>query len=236
MSAPARARDLPRLAMAPRVKFCGLVRPEDAAEAARLGACYVGSVFAGGPRQVDAGRARLAADAARAACPGAPPRTVGVMGTQPVAEIAALAGAAALDIVQLHADPTADDVAALRRLWAGHVWAVLRVAGTEIPPHAAALASAADGLVLDARVDGAPLGGTGVALDWDALADALAPLRGRTPLVLAGGLRPENVDAAVRALAPDVVDVSSGVEQAPGVKDHARMAAFAAAAAGRRTS
>ncbi|HEY0779269.1 MAG TPA: hypothetical protein VGD56_14985, partial [Gemmatirosa sp.] len=141
-----------------------------------------------------------------------------------------LAHAAALDVVQLHADPDTAAVAAVRRHWTGEVWAVVRVAGTDVPAHTASLFDVADAVVLDARVDGGPLGGTGVALPWAALADALAPLRGRTPLVLAGGLRPENVAAAVAALAPDVVDVSSGVERAPGVKDHTRMAAFATAA------
>jgi phosphoribosylanthranilate isomerase len=83
-------------------------------------------------------------------------------------------------------------------------------------------------VLLDPRVDGA-LGGTGATLDWDALADAVAAVRGAVPLVLAGGLTPENVARAVSTLAPDVVDVSSGVESAPGVKDPARMAAFVAA-------
>jgi phosphoribosylanthranilate isomerase len=154
---------------------------------------------------------------------------VGVVGAIEPAAVAALGAAAELDAVQLHGDPDAADVAAVRRHWTGLVWAVVRVRGAELPAHAADLFDAADAVVLDARVDGA-LGGTGVALPWAALAEHLAPLRGRAPLVLAGGLRPENVADAVAELAPDVVDVSSGVETAPGVKDHARMAAFARAA------
>jgi len=88
---------------------------------------------------------------------------------------------------------------------------------------------AADAVVLDARVPGR-LGGTGVALEWARLRDAVDRLREGRVLVLAGGLTPDNVAAAADVLAPDVVDVSSGVERAPGIKDHARMCAFAAAA------
>ncbi len=220
---------------APALKFCGVTRADDAAYAARLGAAYVGCVFAGGPRLVTADQARALAAAARAdsageGAPDAPPRLVGVLGAVDARAVANIAGAAGLDVVQLHADPDAAAVAAVRRHWAGTIWAALRVRGADLPEHAAELFECADAVVLDAKVDGGALGGTGVALPWAAIAGALAPLRGGAPLVLAGGLRPENVAAAVAALAPDVVDVSSGVESAPGVKDRARMAAFAAAA------
>jgi phosphoribosylanthranilate isomerase len=82
-----------------------------------------------------------------------------------------------------------------------------------------------DGLLLDALVPGA-LGGSGVTIPWAAVSEKLDELRGPKPIVLAGGLRPDNVGEAIVALAPDVVDVSSGVESAPGIKDHARMLAF----------
>lgn len=224
------------MSAAPAIKICGLVRAGDAAEAARLGADYVGSIFAGGPRLVDAATARANVAAARAAAPARPPRAVGVMGTQAPDAIARLADDATLDAVQLHADPDAAAVAAVRAAWGGEVWAVLRIAGTELPPQAAALFDVADAVVLDAKVDGHQLGGTGVALAWEALAGSLAPYRGRATLVLAGGLRPENVAAAIHALQPDAVDVSSGVERAPGEKDPARLAAFLAAARSATTS
>jgi phosphoribosylanthranilate isomerase len=83
----------------------------------------------------------------------------------------------------------------------------------------------ADAVVLDAKVPGR-LGGTGTAFDWEGVARALDRDRGRGRIVLAGGLNPENVSRAVRIVAPDIVDVSSGVESAPGIKDHARMRAF----------
>jgi phosphoribosylanthranilate isomerase len=80
------------------------------------------------------------------------------------------------------------------------------------------------------------LGGTGVALPWSELSGYLAPWRAGLPLVLAGGLRPENVGMAIGALSPSVVDVSSGIESAPGIKDHQRMEAFCDAVHGLRAS
>jgi phosphoribosylanthranilate isomerase len=213
----------------PAVKVCGIVREEDAAFAARAGAAFVGSIFAGGPRAVAPAAARRNAEAAREAARGAgrfPPQAVAVVGRQPPAEAARLAREAGLDVVQLHADPDAAAVAALRRFWPGPVWAALRVEGAELPAHAADLFAAADAVVVDAKVPGGALGGTGVALPWAALADALAAVRGATPLVLAGGLRSRNVGEAAALLAPAVVDVSSGVEESPGVKRHAEVLSF----------
>ena len=89
----------------------------------------------------------------------------------------------------------------------------------------------ADAIVLDARSE-KRLGGTGKALPWNDLAVDLARDRGSSAVVLAGGLKPYNVVSAIRTLAPDVVDVSSGVESAPGVKDPWLMREFYAAASG----
>ena len=207
------------------VKFCGLTRAEDALEAARLGATHVGVIFAGGPRL-------LTADRAAAVLADVPSgvRRVGVFGAAEPRTIARTGGAASLDVAQLHGDPDAAAVDAVRREFGGAVWAVVRVAAA-LPDGAADLFSAADAVVLDARVEGR-LGGTGVRLDWAALAMPLERARGRgaARLVLAGGLTPENVGEAIARLAPDIVDVSSGVESSPGIKDHARMRAFAAAA------
>jgi len=134
-------------------------------------------------------------------------------------------------VIQLHGDPRAADVRAMRKRFGGRVWAVARADGSLLPDWTEELFHEADAVLLDARVKGR-MGGTGVALEWGALADAVTALRGRTPVVLAGGLKPENVAEAVRLLAPDVVDVSSGVESSPGIKDHARMRAFFDAATG----
>jgi phosphoribosylanthranilate isomerase len=202
------------------VKFCGLTRPEDAREAASIGAAYVGAIFAGGPRHVTPSRARELFDAAAGG-----PAAVGVFGADDVDAIAADAITAGVEVVQLHGDPRAADVRAMRKRFGGRVWAVARADGSLLPEWAEELFHEADGVLLDAHVHGR-LGGTGVKLEWGALADSVAALRGRTPLVLAGGLNPGNVAEAVRLLSPDVVDVSSGVESAPGVKDHAKMRAF----------
>lgn len=203
------------------IKFCGMTRPGDARVAAELGAAYIGVVLAGGPRRQD--------DAAAASIFAAVPDHVvraGVFGADPADEIARRALALGLGVVQLHGDPSPRDVAALRRSWKGAIWAALRVHDAELPPLAGELFAAADAVLLDAKVDGA-LGGTGTTLPWRALAAGLAPLRARGGrLVLAGGLRPENVARAIRELAPDVVDVSSGIESTVGIKDPGRMRAF----------
>jgi phosphoribosylanthranilate isomerase len=100
----------------------------------------------------------------------------------------------------------------------------------EVPPHAAELFAVADAVVVDAKVIGGALGGTGIALPWAELSQALEAVRGGTPLVLAGGLRPDNVAEAAALLRPDVVDVSSGVESMPGVKRQAEVLSFIIAA------
>ena len=208
-------------------KFCGLTRPEDARAAGQLGASYIGVIFAGGPRQLTVDRARSVLDACASAA-----KRVGVFGRASPTDIGRIARELKLDVVQLHGDPTVADVTAVRAAVPAKVWAVVRVEDA-LPGDAEGLFGAADAVVLDARVDRA-LGGTGVMISWSALAEEVTAVRRGRPLVLAGGLRPENVALAVEALAPDVLDVSSGVETAPGIKDHARMRAFAAAAASRK--
>ena len=213
----------------PSVKFCGMTRAEDAREAARIGAAYIGTIFAGGPRNVTPEHAR---DVYRAAEGG--PVAVGVFGADDVDEIASDAATAGVEVIQLHGDPRAADVRAVRSRFGGLVWAVARADGSVLPEWAEELFHESDAVLLDAHVHGR-LGGTGVKLEWGALADSVAAVRGRTPLVLAGGLNAGNVAEAVRLLSPDVVDVSSGVESAPGVKDHAKMRAFFDAAQGKHT-
>jgi phosphoribosylanthranilate isomerase len=117
----------------------------------------------------------------------------------------------------------------LRSAFGGRVWAVAHVTDVSVVEAAAAwFDDGVDAVVLDAAVPG-KLGGTGVALEWSVIAPAVERLRMRGPVVLAGGLRPENVGAALAAVGVDIVDVSSGVESAPGIKDPERMRAFAAA-------
>jgi phosphoribosylanthranilate isomerase len=209
------------------IKFCGMTRAADAAEAAKLGARYVGAILAESPRRLTESDAKQVLSGASQG-----PARVAVFGPAPAAEIAASATRAGANIVQLHGDPSPQTISDVRAVWNGEVWAVLRVNGSGVPASAAGLFDAADAVVLDARVEG-KLGGTGVALAWDSIAPQLKAMRGRRArLVLAGGLSPENVARAIKAVAPDVVDVSSGVESSPGVKDHARMQAFRDAVAG----
>ena len=214
--------------MLAKVKFCGMTRPQDAAIGAEIGASYIGVVFADGPRRVTPGQAKKIFEAA-----GKRVRHVGVFGTNDPNQIAMIAEETHLDVVQLHNDPTTSDVRAIRGKFGGEIWAAIRIAGAHIPHEAEALFDSADAIVLDARSEN-KLGGTGQALPWNELALDLARDRGSSAVVLAGGLKPGNVGSAVRTLAPDVVDVSSGIESAPGIKDPWLMREFYAAVSGAR--
>jgi phosphoribosylanthranilate isomerase len=212
-----------------KVKFCGMTRPQDAALGAEIGASYIGVIFAESPRRVDPTAARDIFDAA-----GKSVKRVGVFGTNDPSEIARAADASSLDVLQLHSDPTPADVGVIRKRFGGEIWTAIRIAGTHIPPESEMLFEVADAVVLDARSE-KRLGGTGQALPWSELAVDLARDRGRSAVVLAGGLRPENVASAIRTLAPDIVDVSSGIESAPGIKDPWLMREFYAAVSGSRS-
>jgi len=211
------------LAVAPDIKFCGLTRAIDAQAAVELGAAYVGVIFAGGPRQ----RTIEQAAAILAGLPSSV-RRVGVFGAQPEEVVASMASTLALDVIQLHDGGEFSAVERLRKLTSSEIWAVIRLSRGFLPENSKAIAATADGIVLDTYVPGV-LGGTGVALPWEELASRLDELRS-TRLILAGGLRPENVARAVSLVAPDVVDVSSGVEIEVGIKDREKMRAFRDAA------
>ncbi|HEX5437461.1 MAG TPA: phosphoribosylanthranilate isomerase [Gemmatimonadaceae bacterium] len=207
------------MAVSVEIKFCGLTRAEDALAAGELGAHYVGVVFAeGSVRRLDPSRAAAVLDAA-----GEQAQRAGIFGTLDVREVSRVARTARLHVAQLHGDPDASQVRAVREVAGVAVWAVIRVHGNALPAHFEELAEAADAVVLDTYTPGR-LGGTGVPFDWRAI--GRLPLAGVARRVAAGGLTPANVTEALAALAPDVVDVSSGVECEPGIKDHARMRAF----------
>jgi phosphoribosylanthranilate isomerase len=207
-----------------KVKFCGMTRPQDAALGAEIGAAYIGVVFADGPRRIDVAQARKIFAAA-----GDKVKHVGVFGTNDPESVSRDASELRLDVVQLHADPSPSDVGALRKKFGGEIWAAIRISAAHIPPESEMLFDVADAVVLDARSDKG-LGGTGKSLSWGEVAVELARDRGSSAVVLAGGLTPRNVGAAVRTLAPDIVDVSSGIESAPGIKDPWLMRDFYAAA------
>jgi phosphoribosylanthranilate isomerase len=200
----------------PRVKVCGIRRREDALLAAELGACAVGLVFwPGSPRFIDPYRARPIV-AALPPCVVA----VGVFVDQPREYVAGVARLLGLGAVQLHGQEQPE---AYRPLSCRVIKAVAVGAGFE-PARAMAAVGEDVTVLLDAH-DPVRKGGTGQTIDWAAAAEA-AKLR---PVMLSGGLSAANVAAAAAAVRPFAVDVSSGVESSPGVKDADRMRAFFAA-------
>jgi phosphoribosylanthranilate isomerase len=206
-----------------RVKICGLTRPEDAAVAAAAGAAFLGVVFAGGPRWVSG----PAAAEVRAAAAGVP--VFGVYGRQSVDDILRLTESAGLSGAQLHGDYAREDAARLRSEGLT-VWRVVRIAAPEDLDTLADAARDADAVLVEPRVPHAA-GGTGVSLDLAVAREARARLAGLT-MALAGGLTPDTVAAATSLVRPDVVDVSSGVERLPGIKDPDKIMRFLEAACG----
>ena len=207
-----------------RVKLCGMTRAADVAGAVEAGADYVGVIFAGGTRNLTPAMAQEVVAPAAGRVP-----VVGVFGAVEAREIGTVARAVGLSAVQLHGDPSPALVTAVRSEFGGEVWAVRRLAQPALDEAVAALCAVADMVVLDAYAPHT-LGGTGTPLDWPTLGRALAGRPERQQVVLAGGLRPTNVAAAIAAVRPAVVDVSSGIERAPGMKDHESMRAFVRAA------
>ncbi|MCC6927505.1 MAG: phosphoribosylanthranilate isomerase [Gemmatimonadaceae bacterium] len=211
------------------LKFCGLTRAEDAVLAAALGAGFLGFIFAPSARQLTV---EGAASLLRAVedTPGSQrlprPARVGVFAGMSADAIADTVDRLGLDVIQLHGGDDGELVPALRRRTRARIWMVLHVGESGIDGRQLAAAAEGDGVLLDAKVDGM-LGGTGRSFDWAATREVVEPLRDGRSIILAGGLRADNVARAIALLAPDVVDVSSGVESAPGVKDPLRMRAFA---------
>lgn len=217
-----------------RVKVCGLRRPEDVRTATRAGADYLGFVLAGGPRHVEPSEAReLHAAVSGGASPDAAPRPVAVLVDAPEEAVLEAASTARVRIVQLHGEESPETCRALRD--AGlEVWKALRPRSEEeLRELAARYREVVDALHVEGWSAGAS-GGTGTGFPWAWAAALLDGLdRASTPgpaLVLAGGLTPANVAEGVRRVRPFAVDVSSGVEIRPGVKDPERIRAFVARA------
>jgi phosphoribosylanthranilate isomerase len=204
--------------MTPCVKICGLCRPEDVLCAVAAGADCVGFVlYEKSPRYVSPERL-----GALAALVPAGVQRVGVVVNATPAAVAEAVRVGRLDVIQFHGDETDLEVAAFHLASA---WRVVNLHEAAEVERAVLTPGAA--LVVD--VGGAAgRGGTGTVCDW-ALAAQLAQ---RRRVLLAGGLRPENVAEALRQVQPWGVDVSSGVEAAPGIKDHDRVRRFVAAARG----
>jgi phosphoribosylanthranilate isomerase len=209
--------------VAVEAKICGLTRPADAAAAAGAGATYLGVVFASGPRVVSPARAAEIVGA------GAGVPVLGVFGDQPPEEILHIARLAGLAGAQLHGDYRREAAHRLR----GEgllVWRVVRIAAPADLDRLEEAAADADAVLVEPRVAHAA-GGTGVSLDLAVAREARARLAG-TRMVLAGGLTAGTVAEAAALVRPEVVDVSSGVELLPGIKDPDRIAAFLEAAFG----
>jgi len=200
-----------------RVKICGLTNEADARTAIALGADALGfNLFPGSPRGVV-----LAREAAWIARLPLFVTRVAVLVNVPLAEARRVAGHPAIDLVQLHGDEDEAYCAEFARLGRPFVKA-LRVRDAGSLDHADRFST--PHILLDAHADNA-YGGTGLRLDLALAAEAVRRFPAQQ-IVLAGGLRPENVAEAVRAVHPYAVDVASGVESAPGRKDAGKMAAF----------
>lgn len=195
-----------------RVKICGITRPEDGRLAAELGADAVGLVFyTRSPRVVTVEQARSIVERL-------PPFVcvVGLFVDERADVIRRVLDAVRIDLLQFHG---AEEPAFCGGFGRPYIKAVPMHPGVDLKRQAD-LYTDALGLLLDSFRQGSA-GGTGTAFDWSRV-----PADQEKPVILAGGLSPDNVAAAIRQVRPYAVDVSSGVEAAKGIKDAARMAAF----------
>ena len=200
------------LARSTRIKICGITRYEDATAAAAAGADAIGFVFyRNSPRFVDPDRAKAIAVAI-------PPfvSTVGLFVDADAADVEASLRTFRVDYLQFHGDENREYCS---QFGVPFLKAVRVKPGLDLL-HYAADFSAARALLLDAFVDGVP-GGTGQRFDWN-----LIPRNLPVPIVLSGGLSPDNITEAVRKVRPWAVDVSSGVEAAKGIKDGDKIKQF----------
>lgn len=201
------------------IKICGVSTVEHALAAADAGADMLGLVFAPSRRQIDVGQASTITTALQRRA-GPRPKMIGLFVNTPVVAINVIVDAVGLDLVQLSGDETLEQAAGLAR----PPIKAIRMDGS---PSEAIWLGAGGRLLVDAHVAGA-YGGTGVRADWARAAD----LARQVPfLMLAGGLDPTNVAAAIAQVHPWGVDVSSGVEEG-GLKSVAKIRAFIAAARG----
>lgn len=207
-----------------RVKICGLRSPADVASVAAAGAAYAGfNFFPRSPRYVTLDQARELALLAPVGL-----AKVALTVDAEDAELDAIVEAVPLDMLQLHGHETPDRVASLRLRYGLPVMKVIGVSDEDDLAILRAQSEVADQIMIDAKPPrGAVLpGGNGVTFDWRLLVGR----RWLRPWMLAGGLTAENVAEAVRLTGARQVDVASGVESAPGMKDPARIRAFVAAA------
>jgi phosphoribosylanthranilate isomerase len=198
--------------MTVRIKICGITNEEDALAAAHLGADALGFIFAPSPRRISVERAREIIKVL-------PPlvQTVGVFVNEDPEKVLSTAAACGLDILQLHGSESVDYCSGFDR----RVIKAVRLQSRDELKNLSKYVNVVDALLLDTYVPN-KLGGTGITFDWKLAVEA----RRYGRIVLAGGLNPENVAAAISMVKPYAVDASSGLERSPGVKDHEKMARF----------
>ena len=197
------------------VKICGLSDPAAMAAALDAGADYVGLVFfPPSPRHVGLDTARQLAGQARGRA-----KVVALTVDAGIESLATIVAAIAPDLLQLHGRETPAQVASIRARFATPVMKAIKVATAADAAAALEFATAADLILFDAKpppdLAGALPGGNGLAFDWS----SLDGVKDRLRWMLSGGLTPGNVVDAIRRTSAVAVDVSSGVERAPGVKD-----------------
>jgi phosphoribosylanthranilate isomerase len=196
-----------------KIKICGLTREEDAILAAKLGADYLGFVLAPeSPRYVDAETVARIAERVRAL--NTTPKIVGVFRDATANHVRETAARATLDLVQLQGQETDADIHAIGLPAIKVIHVFDRKPQTNGHP-------SASWLLFD-TYDERRAGGTGRSFDWSLLAE----FDRSKPFLLAGGLNPDNVAAAVSAVRPDAIDLASGVESAPGIKDNRKLEAL----------
>ncbi len=208
------------------VKICGVNSPAALGAAVAGGADYLGFIFyPPSPRYVTPGRARAIAAAAPESL-----TKVGVVVDLDDGALAAILDGAPLDMLQLHGRESPQRVAEIRARFALPVMKAVKIAGADDVAAAEAFCGAADRLLFDAKppkdMAGALPGGNALALDWRLLAGAAWPI----PWMLSGGLDADNLAEAVRVSGARALDVSSGVEDAPGAKSPDKIRAFLTAA------
>jgi phosphoribosylanthranilate isomerase len=200
-----------------KIKVCGIMRPDEAAFAVTAGASYLGVVFAEGPRTVTPDIARAIVAAAMGVA------VLGVFADQPVDEILQISDRAGLSGAQLHGAYSPSSAGRLRA--AGlEVWRVVRIAAPSDLDLLVEAANESDAVLVEPKVAHVR-GGAGLPLDLAVAREARSRLAGH-PMVLAGGLTPETVSEALALVRPEIVDVSSGVERLPGIKDLDKIARF----------
>ncbi len=208
-----------------RIKVCGVTLPDDAARVAAAGVDFIGLNFwPRSKRYLSPERAPLVASAASVARSKGRAKIVGVFVDPDIDEIQQVTAIVDLDVIQLHGDEDPDFVKRVSQAVGRPVWKAVSVTNQQAVMHLDSWG--AEAILLDAPTPGR--GGAGAMFDWTLAREA----RERFPqldIVLAGGLNPANVGSAIATVEPWAVDVASGVEVAPGVKDAAKLDAFVAA-------